>query len=64
MFVNNKQQQIASGTFLSNTSSLLKLSNGSTHIGTRIMAVRGLLVVHEWPVLIGHEGVARVVYQN
>ena len=28
------------------------------------IAARGLLVVHEWPVLIGHEGVARVVYQN
>jgi hypothetical protein len=28
------------------------------------MAARGLLVLHEWPVLIGHEGVARVVYQN
>ena len=28
------------------------------------IAARGLRVVHEWPVLIGHEGVARVVYQN
>ena len=26
------------------------------------MAARGLLVLHEWPVWIGHEGAARVVY--
>ena len=28
------------------------------------IAARGLRVVNEWPVLIGHEGEARVVYQN
>ena len=28
------------------------------------MAARGLPVIHEWSVFIGHEGVARVVYQN
>ena len=28
------------------------------------MAASGLPVIHEWSVLIGHEGVARVVYQS
>ena len=28
------------------------------------MAARGLLVIHEWPVLIGHEGAARVLIKT
>ena len=35
-----------------------------TYVVCHMIAARGLLVVHEWPVLIGHEGAARVVYQN
>ena len=43
----------------------LRSSEASLYISIcYTIAARGLRVVHEWPVLIGHEGVARVVYQN